>query len=181
MCPSGGLCFLCDSSWQRVSLLKNEIRTLIKWEKSCPSSELLCLKAPFQSCLTLFLVFLHELFVCGTPEAVPKYHGLFRRKKIIEVLPWLFFSSADLALKMRISDSSNFYCTYHIMAQDVWKKNYCFCLTASFLVACGAADAQECSRYAGCCLLFTRQFLRGSEELHFNTVHLNFNWIIACS
>lgn len=99
MCPSGGLCFLCDSSWQRVSLLKNEIRTLIKWEKSCPSSELLCLKAPFQSCLTLFLVFLHELFVCGTPEAVPKYHGLFRRKKIIEVLSVTNFFISRLSIK----------------------------------------------------------------------------------
>lgn len=120
--------------------------------------------------------------LCVVPQRqFPNTMGFSGEKKSLRYFPWLFFSSADLALKMRISDSSNFYCTYHIMAQDVWKKNYCFCLTTSFLVARGAADAQECSRYAGCCLLFTMQFLRGSEELHFNTVHPNFNWIVACS
>lgn len=55
------------------------------------------------------------------------------------------------SIEMHISDSSNFYCSYHNITQVVWKQNYCFCLTAPFPVACGAADAQECSRYAGCC------------------------------
>lgn len=120
-------------------------------------------------------------FCVVSQRQFPNTIGFSEEKKTLRYFLRLFFSSADLALKIHISDSSNFSLFLPHYCPGCLKKNYCFCLTAPFLVACGAADAQECSRYSGCCLLFTMQLLRGSEELHFGAVHLNLNWLVACS